>query len=56
MKIVVVDINLGFFRYVVYDQGDELHEKVFFQLPWTKLEKHLGKYKKIYRRKNPQHP
>lgn len=40
--IIVMNINLLFFRYVVYDLGDKMRESVGFQWPWTSLEKFLG--------------
>lgn len=47
MKIVAFDLNLLFLRYVVYDESDRLHERVFFQLPWTRLESLIGKHEVV---------
>ncbi len=42
--IVVIDINLFFIRYVVYELNNKIHEKLTLQMPWTPLSKHIGEY------------
>jgi len=44
MKILLMDFNLLFFRYVVYDHKNKIVERIFLQWPWTQLKKHIGNY------------
>lgn len=35
--ILIVNINLLFMRYVVFDMNDKIVEGIIFQLPWDSL-------------------
>lgn len=41
ITIVIFDLNLLFFRYVVYDKADKVNEKMGFNLPWWSAAKFL---------------
>lgn len=44
MKTVIGDVNLLFFRYVVYEHNNQLQELICLQWPWTTLRSLIGDY------------
>lgn len=47
MITVIANLNLLFVRYVVYDQNNQLHERIFLQWPWTRLSSKIGPYQTL---------